>query len=121
MPTSISLRIPFPPTTNSIWRSVKGRNILSKRYREWRELAALEIDHQMKGQEPMLESYHMVIEYDRPDKRPRDLTNYAKAVEDSLVLCGVVRDDSDSVSVMLKWSDRTPAKGAKAHVELVAA
>lgn len=117
----IELIIPFPPTVNAIWRSVKGRNILSKAYRGWRELASLEIDLQMKGQERILGPYHLLVEYDRPDRRPRDVSNYIKAVEDSLVLCGVVADDSDCASLFLKWSDRVPAKGAKARIEIEAA
>jgi len=114
----IELSVPFPPTMNTIWRSYKGRNILSKPYRAWRELAAVQIDHQMHGQTPITGPYHMVVEYDRPDKRGRDISNYIKALEDSLVLCRVIRDDSDCLSLMLKWSDRKPGKGAEARVEI---
>ena len=117
----ISLRVPFPPTTNSIWRSVKGRNILSARYRAWRELAAVQIDNQMRNQTALTGPYHAVFQYDRPDKRGRDVSNYAKAVEDSLVLCRVIRDDSDCLSLMLKWSDAKPGKGAEVVIELEAA
>ena len=60
----------------------------------------------------------MIIDLDRPDKRARDVSNYAKAVEDSLVLCGAVRDDSDALSLILKWSDRPTGKGAEAHIEI---
>ncbi len=60
----------------------------------------------------------MVIELDRPDRRARDVSNYAKAIEDSLVLCQAIRDDSDALSLMLKWSSRPAGKGAQAHVEI---
>ncbi len=46
--TVVVLSIPFPVSNNAIWRSVKGRNILTKRYREWREVAAAVIDSQMR-------------------------------------------------------------------------
>lgn len=118
---TITLRVAFPPTNNSIWRSVKGRNILSARYRAWRELAAVQIDNQMIGQTPITGLYHAVIELQRPDKRGRDVSNYAKAIEDSLVLCRVIRDDSDCLSLMMKWADRKPGKGAEAIIELEAA
>ena len=91
---------------------------MSKAYRAWREIAAVQIDNQMIGQTPITGPYHLLVEFDRPDKRSRDLTNYIKPVEDSLVLCKTIRDDSDAVSVTLKWSDRPTGKGAEAHIEI---
>lgn len=117
----IELSIMFPPTTNNLFMNVGKRRVPTKSYRAWRELAALAIDHQMHGQTAILGPYHMVVEYDRPDKRGRDISNYIKALEDSLVLCRVIRDDSDCLSLMLKWSDRKPGKGAMARVEIEAA
>jgi len=117
----VSLRVPFPPTTNNLFLNVGKRRVPSKFYLAWRELAAVLIDNQMHGQTAITGQYHAVIEFDRPDKRGRDVSNYAKAVEDSLVLCRVIRDDSDCLSLMLKWSDRKPGKGAEAVIELEAA
>lgn len=117
----IELAIPFPPTTNNLFMNVGKRRIPTKSYRVWRELAAVQIDHQMLKQQAITGPYHMTIELDRPDKRARDVSNYAKAIEDSLTLCRVIRDDSDALSLMLKWSDRAPGKGAQAHVEIEAA
>lgn len=116
----IELSCPFPPTTNNLFMNVGKRRIPTKGYRAWRELAAVQIDNQMIGQTPISGPYHMTIELDRPDKRARDVSNYAKAIEDSLVLCRAIRDDSDALSLMLKWSDRKPGKGAEARVEIEA-
>ena len=117
----IILSVPFPPTTNNLFMNVGKRRIPTKAYRAWRELAAVQIDHQMISQTPITGPYHMVIELDRPDKRGRDVSNYAKAIEDSLVICKAIRDDSDALSLMLKWSDRKTGKGAMAHIEIDAA
>lgn len=117
----VRLSINFPPTTNNLFMTVGKRRVPTKAYRAWRELAALQIDHQMHSQKPITGPYHMVIELDRPDKRGRDVSNYAKALEDSLVLCRVIRDDSDALSLMMKWSGRKPGKGAMASVEIEAA
>lgn len=114
----IELECPFPPTTNNLFMNVGKRRIPTPAYRKWREIAACLIDHQMVGKQPITGPYHMVIDLDRPDKRNRDVSNYAKALEDSLVLCRVIRDDSDARSLMLKWSDRTPGKGAVARIEI---
>jgi crossover junction endodeoxyribonuclease RusA len=117
----ISLEVTFPPTGNHMFSVFRGRKIMSKAYRAWREMAAVQIDNQMVGQKPIIGPYHLLVEFDRPDKRSRDLTNYIKPLEDSLVLCRVVRDDSDAVSVLLKWSDRPTGKGAVAKVEIESA
>lgn len=114
----IVVRVPFPPTTNNLFLNVGKRRVPTKSYRAWRELAGVHIDNQMIGQQPITGPYHMVLELDRPDRRARDVTNYAKAVEDSLVLSRAIRDDSDALSVMLKWSDRVPGKGAECRVEI---
>ncbi len=116
----ITLEIPFRPTTNNLFMNVGKRRIPTKAYKAWREVAAAVIDNQMLCQTPISGPYHMVIELERPDKRGRDLSTYAKALEASLVLCRVIRDDSDALSLMLKWSDRKPGKGAVAKVEIEA-
>lgn len=117
----IRLTVPFPPTTNNLFLNVGKRRVPTKSYRAWRELAAVQIDNQMIGQAAITGPYHAVIELQRPDKRGRDVSNYAKAIEDSLVLCRVVRDDADCLSLMMKWSDQKPVKGANAFIELEAA
>ena len=116
----IVLRVNFPPTTNNLFLNAGKRRIPTKTYRAWRDLAAVQIDNQMIGQTPITGLYHAVIELQRPDKRGRDVSNYAKAIEDSLVLCRVIRDDSDCLSLMMKWADRKPGKGAEAIIELEA-
>lgn len=40
MHKSLSLRLPFPPSLNRIWRAVGGRVILSAAAREWAAAAA---------------------------------------------------------------------------------
>lgn len=114
----IKLSVPFPPTTNNLFMNVGKRRVPTKGYRDWRELACVLIDNQMRGQAPITGPFHFLMELDRPDKRARDLDNYTKAVLDSLVLSRVIRDDSDALSIMLKWSDRKPGKGAEAKVEI---
>ena len=38
-----TLFFPWPPSTNDLWRACKGRNILSARYRSWRDAATKEL------------------------------------------------------------------------------
>ena len=43
-----SIRLPFPPSTNRLWRVVRGRAICSKSYRDWIAIAGAEL----MGQRP---------------------------------------------------------------------
>ena len=100
-----TITIPFPPSVNSIWRSVKGRNILSKKYREWRTLASQEI---MIQRPKAIESKVIVhILLDRPDKRKRDIDNYIKAPLDTLVHMDLIEDDSLVETLTIGWSGKT--------------
>ena len=100
---------------------VRGRKIMGANYRKWRKLAEPEIHRQMQGQAPILGPYRLSLKLDRLSRAERDLTNYLKGPEDALVACGVVRDDSDCVEVVARWSERKPGKGAMVWIEVVGA
>lgn len=108
------ITIPFPPSTNALWRSVGGRNILSAPYRKWlteaHQLVALQRPAKVTG------PYRMTVTATRPDNRRRDLSNTIKALEDLLVKAGVIRDDSDAQSILLMWSEGKPDKAAGVRV-----
>ena len=114
----ITLSLPFPPTTNNLFLQRGRMRILAPAYRKWRTLVEPMVHEQMRGQTPLKGAYIMHIALDRPDKRARDVSNYAKALEDSLVNCGVVRDDSDCIRLVLHWSQRASGKGAMAVVKI---
>jgi crossover junction endodeoxyribonuclease RusA len=113
----IRLRLPWPPSTNSIWRYFKGRSILSEKYRLFRSLAASEVLLGMKGQTPIKGPYSMVLKLDRPDRRRYDATNRIKACEDILVAAGVIEDDSLCQRFTVEWTGSI-GKPAFAYVEI---
>lgn len=111
--------LPFPPSANALWRAVQGRNISSLRYRQWkaRALTELMLQRPRKVRGP----YRLTIVATRPDKRPRDLGNIEKALSDVLQAFGVVENDSDAVSIWLRWSDAAPNKDAGVQIVVEAA
>ena len=111
--------LPFPPSANSLWRAIQGRNIASQRYRQWKghALGELMIQRPKKVHGP----YRITIVATRPDRRPRDLGNLLKALEDALVTAGVVDDDSLAQSIWLRWSDAAPDKNGGVQVVVEAA
>ena len=83
------LKLPFPPSVNGYWRAFKGRQIISKKGREYRELV-LSMLPQM---EPMSTRLSVEIDFYPPDRRKRDLDNYTKAMLDALTHGNVWEDD----------------------------
>ena len=90
MNNPIELLLPWPPSVNTYYRAFRGRNILSKRGREYRvdALAAIgPVDTPLAGRlEVSLGLYP-------PDARRRDVDNYSKGVLDALTHAGVWVDD----------------------------
>lgn len=117
--TGGAITIPYPPSANSLWRAVGGRNIKSEPYRSWLRTAGWLV----QGQRPDKVSgpYRMRLEAQRPDKRRRDLGNLEKPVSDLLVACGVIRDDCDAQRIVLEWVSGEPVAAAQVFVTLEAA
>lgn len=107
----ITLSLPYPPSANRLWRAVQGRNIKSREYRDWMIEAYASVLRSL-GRPPhkILGPYRMTLVADRPDKRRRDLSNLLKATEDFLTYCGAIEDDSNATSILMQWSELTPAK-----------
>lgn len=93
--TSQTLFILWPPSTNDLWRAVNGRNILSTRYRVWKEAAgkALMIQRPKAVKGPV----ELSISLCPPSKRPFDLDNRIKATVDLLVMHGLIEADDSRI------------------------
>jgi len=96
--------LPYPPSANKLHgtRRDGGKYVLPK-VRAWREDAAWLLKSQKP--EPIRGRYTIKILIKRPDKRRRDISNLSKEVNDLLVRCGVVEDDSLANDDHPEWSD----------------
>lgn len=116
----MTLSLPFPPTTNNLFRNVPGKGrVKSDAYKKWLAEAAWLVRQQRPT--PILGSYSLAIVADRPDRRARDLDNLTKAVGDLLKHAGVITDDHLAKSIVLAWSDAEPKKPGGVRVTVVAA
>ncbi len=102
----------YPPSTNAIWRSVRGRVIKSNDYRKWLDNQTLLINLQ-KGQ--VTGRYQLTITAQRKDNRRRDIDNLIKPLHDLLVRAGKVEDDSLCQRVTAQWDE---SKGQQIKLEL---
>lgn len=85
----IIIHLPFPPTVNTYYTKKKA---LSARGRKYKQAVSLSVHEQ--GMALLLEErLNLAIIFYMPDKRTRDLSNYLKALEDSLTEAGVWVDD----------------------------
>lgn len=88
-----TVSLPFPPSTNTYWRNVKGRTLISEKGRAYRgEVIAEVLQH---GNNLKLAGrLHVEMELFPPDKRRRDIDNFSKAILDALTHAGLWLDDS---------------------------
>ena len=97
--------LPFAPSTNQLWRANGRRVYRSKKYTDWMD----ECGYALQQQTPLPFFYEPVsisIKIGRPDKRRRDLDNFAtKAVFDALVHYRILDDDSLVHRFTAEWDE----------------
>lgn len=95
------ITLPFPPSLNRMWRTFRGRMLLSRDGRLYRASA---VSATLQSQ-PLVYGAHPVeidIRAWLPDNRRRDADNLLKAPLDALVASGVIEDDSQVVSLSIR-------------------
>jgi crossover junction endodeoxyribonuclease RusA len=94
----ITLKLPWPPSTNAYYRVFKNRAILTKAARQYRET----IVGLFGGHQPLTGRLGIVIYVFPPDKRLRDLDNLLKQPLDALQHAGVFLNDGQIDQLMIR-------------------
>ena len=110
-----TVRLPYPPTTNTLFVNAGKRRVRSKRYATWARHAENEILAQQCKPVPGAVSVEIVI--GKPDRRKRDLDNLLKAPLDILVCCGLIEDDSRITSIAIRWDTSGDVDGAAVTIK----
>lgn len=110
---SYTMTLPYPVSTNVMWRHFRGRPVLSAKGREYKALAAqLALD---AGITPIEGDVHLEVllhakkTKKATGKRPRciDLSNSLKVAEDSLI--GIAfTDDAQTRSISMAFGEPVP-------------
>lgn len=105
----------LPPSKNALYTVARGRMILTREYRSWKENAGKEIMVQrvrkIKG------PYKITIQARKPnDLHRRDLGNILEATEDLLTTMQIIEDDHLSEDIHLLW-DASVECGVNIRVE----
>jgi Holliday junction resolvase RusA-like endonuclease len=117
--TGLSILLPWPPSTNDLWRAVKLRgNIMSARYRDWvreAELAlAVQPHHAVEG--PVA----IRLQLCPPTNRAYDPDNFIKAVIDFLHGRDLIDGDSNKTVRRIIVECDEGFNGVWAHIDPVA-
>ena len=89
----IILNLTFPPSTNTYWRHVGNKILLSKKGREYKSAVYAAVKLSGVKKLPDVDLQIKILAYP-PNKRKRDLDNIFKSLFDALGYAGVYSDDS---------------------------
>lgn len=107
------LNVPYPPSLNHYWRYLAaGRVLISQEGRTYRhriaEVVALQWDHDYPR--PLYGRLTVTIDLYPPDRRVRDIDNFAKVLLDALAKADVFVNDSQIDELrIVRWGTRNPA------------
>lgn len=102
----MTLTLPWPPSVNHYWRTWRGRMLISRKGRAYREQVGAIL--QAAGVRTQSGSLAVHVELYPPDKRKRDVDNTFKAIGDSLQHGGAFQDDSQIVWLLLEKAEVVP-------------
>ena len=110
----VTLTLPWPPSLNHHWRMWRGRMLISRAGRAYRDavvaiLRAAEV-------KPLPGPLAIHVELYPPDRRRRDVDNAFKAIGDSLQHGGAFHDDSQIVWLLVEKAEVVP--GGKVIVRI---
>lgn len=115
--TKLTLHLPFPISTNALWRSNRGRVHPSAAYVAWKAQAGLEWMAQKKGQPKGISgAYKSILILNRDKRGRKDLDNYEKCVWDFCQAHGLVQNDNLCEAKYTRWGS---SKEAPLGVKLV--
>ena len=101
--TNASYVLPYPPSVNHYWRVVRGRPIISREGRAYREHVRL--IRPTHGGRPIAGRLVVSITAHTPDRRARDLDNLLKALLDALQHAGAYADDAAIDDLRIRRGD----------------
>lgn len=89
--------LPTPPSTNNLFATIAGKRRSTSDYLRWQREVDLLIMSQRVKQERVAPPVQITITVPQNGRQRADLDNRIKAVQDALVRCQIIPDDSDLI------------------------
>ena len=109
------LALPYPPSLNRYYRTVKGRILISAEGRKYQATVA---DYIAESRTAAALAGRLAVEISvfPPDRRRRDLDNVSKCLLDSLTKAGVWGDDEQIDLLLIRRGE--PCWGGQVQVQV---
>jgi crossover junction endodeoxyribonuclease RusA len=108
-----TIRLPWPPSANSLWRSVRGKVVRNEAYKSWWNAAGWELAAQrpMKHRGPI----KLSVRLRSPTKQAYDADNRLKACLDLLTALHVIEADDNRIVKRITATPASPARGSRSR------
>lgn len=114
---TLEVVLPYPPSVNHYWRMFRGRMVISREGRAFRERVCSVLA--AAGVKPMSGALAVEMDLYPPDRRRRDIDNGLKACLDGLQHGGAYEDDSQITLLVVRKC--APLPGGKTFVTITQA
>ena len=106
MEHTVEFWLPFPPSTNRLWRSVRGRVVLSPDYKYWKHRAVESVTFlQQLGKQPVCGVHELELYLSTVHRSKRgDADNRLKAVLDIVAELKFIVDDKLCRRASVEWA-----------------
>lgn len=104
----VEIILPWPPSVNRYWRTVRGRMLISREGRAYRLAVVDRIIRHRSLRIPCAGRLAVSIVASPPDRRRRDLDNLLKAPLDALAHADVYQDDEQIDSLTIERGPLVP-------------
>ena len=108
--------LPFPPSTNGYWRSFKGRQILSKKARDYKKDVKEKMEELGLLGENITKKLSVSLDLYPPSKTKRDIDNYIKSTLDAITGAKFWIDDSQIDHLCIRRKEVTKKGKIKVRV-----
>jgi crossover junction endodeoxyribonuclease RusA len=119
MNMSYEFEMPWPPSINGYWRAVQGRQIISKRGREYRAAAIKHLDEIGLSGEMLESNVSVSLVLNPPTLRRYDVDNFNKALFDSLSEASFWVDDEQVQKLTVAKGEKVKGGNVKVKIELI--
>ena len=114
-----SFTMPWPPSVNGYWRAFKGRQIISKRGRDYRKQAVDRMKELNLNGEMLKSNLSVSLVLNPPTLRRYDIDNFNKGLFDSMSEAKFWEDDEQVHRLTIRKGVKTKGGNVEVIVKII--